>query len=472
MMVCARRCSHGPGLVEAASRLLRASLAASLARAGLLLMVFTDLAAVARTDMFELARFGLGLVPFTVLLLVGTGLLSGTSVLVSRARGGARPADGDRIWRAAALTALGFGSAALLLAPLTEPLLRLFGQTPELARGAAPVAAGLAPGLPALLLFLVCQLHLEACGRARAGFAIVALGVLANALLDLPWAGATDAVAVAGTTTLVRLGMAAAAFAAVLSRIPLGSLLDRPRHTLGDVRRLLRLGLPWAAAQSLETLAFHTLVLLAGTLGMAALSAYHIAAYLLALVYCFAIGTGTATAIEVGRAVGAGQPPHAARAALLGVGTGCLFAGGFALVLFLLPSTVARLLTVDPEVAALLASCLPVLGLVLLVDAVMGVLATVLRGFGDRWPATWLHAVGLWAILVPAALLGCSVLGGGLHGILWALVLGLVSLDLLLAHRLQVLLRRSGPRPPALAARARALPGGAVALTVRDLGAT
>jgi MATE family multidrug resistance protein len=423
------------------------SLPSSLARTGLLLLVLSDIAAVARIGTFELAAFALGLAPFTVLQLVATGLLSGTHVLASHARGAGRRGESWSLWQAATLAALALGSLAVLLPWTTAPLLRLFGQSPGLAAAAVPVATSLAPGLPALLVFVVTQFWLEAQGRAGPGLAIVCAAVPANLLLDFAGLFGTDAAAVAWSTTVVRLVMAAAAIACASALRPAGAPLRSPQDTLRSLRQLFRLGLPWAVSQGLETLAFHALVLFAGTLGVAALSSCHIAACLLAFVYTFTVGTGAATAIEVGRALGAGDPRRAARAGPEGVGTDLAVMGIFAAIVACRPHAVAGLFTDDPAVVGALATCMPVLALVFLLDGLMGVLTAILRGFRDLWRTTLLHALGFRGLLVPAAAVA-TLSGHGLHALFWALALGLAGLDLLLAARLGTLLRRSRPRGP------------------------
>lgn len=421
------------------------SASTSLARTGLLGIVLTDIALLARSDTFELAVLALGLAPFTVLQLVCTGLLSGTQVLVSHARGAGSALEAHRIWLAASIAALLLGVPGGLLLLASEPLLLLSGQSPALAAAAASVARALAPGLPALLLFVVAQLHLEASGRARTALAIIVAGFAANALADGMQLAGPGAAAVAATTSWIRFAMAAVAMAVAFGLRP---AIPRALDLRRTLKHLMRLGLPWATSQGLETLAFHALVLLAGTLGIVTLSAWQLAAYTLALVYTFTLGIGAAASIRVGEALGSGDAPAAVRAARTGLAVNLGAMGGFGLVLVLLREPFAAFFTADPAVEAALISCLPLLSLVFVLDGLMGVLTGILRGFRDRWQTTALHAVGFWGLLVPAAVLGCASGQGGLAALLLALAFGLAGLDLLLAIRLYQLLRAVRGRMP------------------------
>ena len=76
--------------------------------------------------------------------------------------------------------------------------------------------------------------------------------------------------------------------------------------------KLLRLGLPFAVSQGLETSAFQGLTLFCGWLGATALAAYQIAINVTALAFMATVGLATATAVRVGarhrrRQAGAGR---------------------------------------------------------------------------------------------------------------------------------------------------------------------
>ena len=90
------RMGIGPEL----SSLLRLAAPVMVSRAGLLVMTTVNTVMTGWAGGDELAYLALGLAPFVFLMLVGTGLLTGTVVLVAQAKGPARPpcAAGSGIW--------------------------------------------------------------------------------------------------------------------------------------------------------------------------------------------------------------------------------------------------------------------------------------------------------------------------------------------------------------------------------------
>ena len=87
-------------LADELSGLVRLAFPVMVSRAGLLVMTTVDTVMTGWAGGDELAYLAIGLAPFVFLMLVGTGLLTGTVVLVAQARGPARPrrAAGSGIW--------------------------------------------------------------------------------------------------------------------------------------------------------------------------------------------------------------------------------------------------------------------------------------------------------------------------------------------------------------------------------------
>ena len=104
-------------------------------------------------------------------MLIGTGLLTGTVVLVAQAHGAeARSPSCGRIWHARP----GRGRAVRrswrsLLLRHAEAFLLAFGQSPAIAAGGAEVAWMLVLGMPAMLGYIATTLFLEGLGRPEVG---------------------------------------------------------------------------------------------------------------------------------------------------------------------------------------------------------------------------------------------------------------------------------------------------------------
>lgn len=434
------RMGIGPEL----SSLLRLAGPVMISRAGLLVMTTVNTVMTGWAGGAELAYLALGLAPFVFLMLTGTGLLTGTVVLVAQAHGAGEAALCGRIWHIALIDAAIAGLVALGLLACTEGFLIAFGQTPAMAEGGARVAWMLGLGMPAMLGYVATTLFLEGLGRPQVGVAVIAIGNLVNIPLNwllihgglgLPPMGAAGA---ALATTCARWAMLAliVAYALWAPAIRAFGSARRLRPTWHLQLRLLRLGGPFAVSQALETSAFQCLTLLCGWLGPIPLAAYQIAINVTGLAYMATVGLATATAIRVGRGIGATNRRQTIAAAWLGVGAtlGVMLLLGPAVALGARP--IAMLFTSDPAVQAAAAGALTVVGVIIVADGLQGVLSGALRGAADVWVPMGIHIASFWLVLLPAAWLLGFPAGLGVEGVLWGILAGLVTATSLLLWRL------------------------------------
>src|SRR6185503_15353226 len=146
-----------------------------------------------------------------------------------------------------------------------------------------------------------------------------------------------------------------------------------------------------------------------------------------------ALGVGGATAVEVGRAVGAGVPFR--RPGFVGLGLGALVMGLGALAFALAPRWLAGLFTDDAVVIAAGADLLRIAALFQLFDGLQAVATSALRGAGDvRFP--FVAAVAAhWGVGFTVALVLAFGLSLGVQGIWWGFTAGLFTVAALLCGR-------------------------------------
>lgn len=424
--------------------LVRLALPVSLSRAGLLLMTTIDTVMVGWAGPDQLAYLAIGLSPFVLLMLMGVATLTGTVVLVAQAHGAGELREAGRIWQHALLQALVLGGLSILVLSRTELLFRLTGQTPAITAGGAEVAFWLGLGMPGMLGFLATTLYLEALGRARPGVVVMLAGnlaniplnqVLINGLLGLPAMGAAGA---AFATSLVRWAMLAALAGYVLLAPSLRATGVRapPRWSRAIQMRLLRLGMPFAISQGLETSAFQSVTLICGWLGPTALAAFQIALNVTALIYMATVGLATATAVRVGRSIGGGDTSTARLAAWLGLGVLLAVMLTLAPLLLAYAPAIARLYTQDAAVAELTIRCLALVAVIIIFDGGQGVLTGALRGAADVWRPMQIHVASFWLILLPASWLLAFPLRQGVIGLFGGILLGVGAAACLLLARL------------------------------------
>lgn len=413
------------------------------ARALILVMFVVDTIMSGWAGATELAYMGLGVAPQVVLMLVAIGALQSVVVLTAQAQGAGDQTGTGRIFRVGLVHALALGLLVLVLSIFAEAFFLATGQAADLARGAARVTAGFAWGIPGMLAFTATSLFLEATGRARVGMAILIAANLANVPLNgvfgLGWGGLVEPSGAVGTV-MVSSALRWASFAAALAYL----LADEVRR--GDPRRLIvpasvwwseirdlggavgatlrRIGIPMGIAQGVESAAFATIVFIAGRLGTTALAAHQITMTLVSLIFMAAVGMGGATAIRVGRAVGAGRYADVPRAGWTGIGLGALAALPFAVVFVAAPDAVAGIYTDDPRVLEITRGTFLVAAGILAFDAAMGVSMGALRGTGDVWVPTLMQAASFWVVAVPVAWLLASAAGFGPVGLLGGILAG------------------------------------------------
>lgn len=419
------------------------------ARAGVLVMVVVDTVMTGLAASDQLAFYAIATAPFTLLMLLGIGLMTGVVVMVAQAAGAGRARECGAIWRLGVLDGLVFGTLGALALMPAESILRALGQEEALAVHGGLVTRMFALGLPAVLMHTATAFFLEGIRRPHVNIAVMVAANLLNALLN--W------LLIYGTLGLPVMGGAGAALATSIARwfaflaLAACALLMQGARGFGarpsGIRgkgagglrlqgRLLSLGLPVAAAQGLETGAFQMLTIFGGWLGTTQLAAYQALNNLTALVYMLTLGLSTATAVRVGGAVGRGDAVDASRAAWVGVGAGIGLMLLLAPVLLAGRHLIAQGYTNDPAVLLLVAPAMVLLAPVIVVDCAQGVLAGALRGGSDVWLPTALYVTGFWLVQVPVAWLCTFPLELGVPGLLVGILAGCSVASLLLGLRL------------------------------------
>ncbi len=425
-------------------------------RAAMLVMTVVDTAMTGWAGTEELAALGLGVAPQLTFQMIAIGFLQAVPILTAQAIGAERAGLAGAVLRAGMFHAVVLGFLFAALSFFGEAFFRLLGQPEAVVETAGAVTFAYALGLPGFLLFIACNMFLEATGRAKSGMAIMiavaAIDVPLNGLFALGWGGffaPSGAVGAVVTSSLMRSAAFVLALVLLLRwerqagdpRGVLSALAGRvPAAEIG--RRIRRIGVPISLAQGVESAGFSALVILGGRISTQALAAHQATLALLSLIYMVAVGIGGATAIRVGNAVGR----RSAADLRLAGWSGILLAGAaslpFALVMVLAPDTVAELFGQGGAALALTAATIAAAGLVVPFDAMMGASLGALRGSGDVWTSFAIQAGAFWVIAVPlAAVLGIS-LGLGAPGLIYGVLAGVTVSFALLALRFRAVSTR------------------------------
>jgi len=429
-----------------------------LARAGILIMAFVDVAMLGRYAPGAVGVNNLGLAVFVPILVMTIGLASGMVPVVSQAFGAGRWEECGRAWR----RAISWGTLVSIIGTAVvwngEWVLGLawFGLAPEQTVAGGAVAAALAPGLLAQVIFAICAFYLEATRRPFVGLAVMILANVVNACLNwvmiyghIGWPE-MGAVGAALASTLARVLAAGLMIAAILGqRHARAAGVRGPWETIwgpGGWRaghQMRKLGLSAGVSNGFETVGFAMILLLAGSLGPAALDAYSISHNLVATVFMVGLGLAIATGVRVGQEVGAGRPQEARIAGWTGFGVCLLLMGALTATVLAFRETVTLAYTDDAALAARVAGVFLVSAFIFVPDGLQVVMAQAVRGLGDAWIPLGAHATAFLVVMIP---LGNWMIGpGGLdeRGLALAIIVSCVVATVLLAVRFHVLTRRA-----------------------------
>jgi len=420
---------------------------------GLMTMGVVDSIMAGRFSAEALAAIAIGNFYFFTVAMFGLGVLLVLDPLIAQAVG-ARDETAialavQRGLLLALVLSLVLGS---LLLP-AESVLRALRQPEPLAPLAARYVLICLPSFLPFNAFVVFRQLLQAQGFTRAIVATIVLCNLANVALN--WA------LIFGNLGFPRLGVTGAALATSISRTLLVVVLvalawrrlkpyvwpvRRQAFERAPLLRMLRLGVPIGAQHELEVAYFGGLILLMGLLGTISVAAHQAAINLASLTFMVPVGVASATAVFVGRAVGARDEPAVRRYAVAGLVCGVGFMCVAAAVFLLFPVALARLYSRDLEVVALAAGLIPIAGLFQVFDGTQVVSAGILRGIGDTRFPMLAAALGFWLVGLPLSLALGFRAQLGAEGLWWGSLVALMIVAALLLYRVRMRLRRSMQR--------------------------
>jgi MATE family multidrug resistance protein len=456
---------HGAWLAEA-RELTRLAVPLAATQLAQMIILATDTAMLGHFSKEALASSALGNTVFFLAWLLGSGLPMAVSPVIAHIQGRhsaknplpAKPRDRREVRIAARM---GLWSALLATPPLlvflffTGPILKILGEDPLLAADAGRYAGALSFGLLFALGFMVLRSFSTALSRAVPPLLVMLAAILFNA--------AGDYALIFGHFGLPRLGLVGAGLASAASNlfsfvamlaITLGApglkeyrILQRfARLHWRTLAELFRLGLPIGITMVFEVSLFNGATLAMGAFGLASIAAHQIAITIPSLTFMVPLGIGLAATVRVGLAAGAGDAKAARRAGLTALGLGGLFMCATAVLLLLLPRTIATLWLPDiadnAEVLALAVSFLHVAAAFQLADGLQVTAAMSLRGLKDTRAPMWIAGAAYWLMGAPM----CALLGFGLglkgFGIWLGLAFGLFMAAGLLTTRFALLSKR------------------------------
>lgn len=401
--------SHGPRWRADIRDLLGLAWPVIINRLGVMTLGVVDTIMVGQYAAEHLAYFGIGLVPSNILVLVLVGLLMGVPVLVAQRFGAGASEDCGFIWWQSLPYALMLGLFGLVLCSFAEPVLVLFGQSPELAQAGGVISRIAGFSLPLLSIYMATSMFLEGIRRVRPGMVIVIIANIINLIANyvliygafgMPEMGAQGAV---WASFCVRLGQVLLIFGYVWMSpdIIRYGVRQRPKFDWVSGREMRKIGYLTSVSVGIEHAAFNALVLFAGVLGTMVLAAHVITINVFALGFMVGLGFSVACGVRVGNAHGAGHHLSAQRNGWMGLGVQMAVLFSIGLVLSFFADRILMLYTADPAVRELGASMLRYLSLFLFIDAGQSLMAQAMRARGDATTPMYIHLLAYGGVMIP-----------------------------------------------------------------------
>ena len=426
-------------------------------------MTTTDVVLLGWLNPQALAAGALGFAVFIVFQLFTLGVVVGVMPMMAQARG----RDHDVVNETRHCVQMGFWTAIIVGVPsvaamwVIGPLLKTTGQDVAVAELASAYIHTLAPCMVPFLCFIVLRAFVATFDRPRSAVIVTLIGMVANGLFNYAlifgaWGMPALGIVGAGLGTtaadllmlLLMLG-----FVTLDKRFARFALLRGVfRPDWRRLREVLRIGTPIGLALLFEVALFAGGTFMMGLIAPTQLAAHQIALQIASVTFMVPLGLGQATTIRVGIAAGAGNRAgiHLAGWVSLVLGVGFMMAS--ALVITLLPRTIAGLFlgsAAGPERELVLDYAVGFLAFAAvfqIFDAIQVIGLSILRGLKDTRVPMVITAISYWGVGLSVAAGLAFGLGWGGPGIWLGYVAALVVASILLVGRFAMRERFSGLR--------------------------
>ena len=416
--------------------MLRLAVPVVMAELGWMAMGVVDTLMIGPLGPEAISAVGVGAAMHIAFAIFGMGVLLGLDTLVSQAFGAGDVRACHR-WLLDGLTL-----AAAMTVPIMVVCVLLAYSIPSL--GFHPAVTPqlqsyffvLIWSTPFLLGYAACRRYLQGMHFATPVMFVLITANLLNAALN--W------LLIYGHWGFPQLGVPGSAWATLSARIYMFSALvvaiwwtDKRFGHEGlwhvprviepaRLRRLLTLGLPAASQMLAEVGVFALATALTGTLDPISGASHQIALNLAGIAFMIPLGVGSAGAVRVGHAVGAGDPRRAAASGWTAILIGAAFMLASGALFVAVPRTLIGWFSTDPAVLNVGASLLVLAAIFQLFDGIQGVITGTLRGLGDTRTPMLVNLAAHWLLGLPVSYILCFIVGWGVWGLWVGLSLGLI----------------------------------------------
>ncbi len=420
-----------------------------------------------RLGPIEVSGVQLGGALFWPALLLVSGVAMALTPSVSQLRGAGRTDSIAEVARQTLWIMLGMGLLLVAFMRNVEPLYLYFEVDPQAVEVATSYLHALSFGVVQFMMYFSLRYLCDGMSWTKPAMLIALIAVSLKLPLNLLFIyGAFGFPGMGGegcgwSSALVMTAQLIAMLVVVskgrIAHLGVFNSFSRPRF--GEMARIFKLGLPIGAGISLEIAVFSVTTILVAKLGVLSLNAHAVAASISAILFMLPLALGMGATIRVGFFAGGRDFVNMRRAIQVVLIAAMVVAVVLLSSLAVLRFEVASLYTAVPEVITLAANLLLIVALYQLVDDVQVVAIGALRGLKDTRTPMFVSLIAYWVIGLPlgvllafgyegAPLFGMgidwqvSLVGNGVMGLWWGLVVGLVVASAALLGRVRYLMKR------------------------------
>lgn len=410
------------------------------------LVGLSDSIIIGHTGKVPLAAVSLANSIFTVFLVSGIGMSYGLTPLIAQENGrGNRSLCGELLSHSLLINIL-TGTLLSAVVLLVGNQLHHMGQAEDVAAQAEVFLHYLAASFLPLMVFLTFKQFAEGLGFTRQAMNISIIGNVLNIVMGITLVYGFD------------MGVAGVGIATFTDRLLMGItmawyVLRSPRfreylHTFNFrhfhaavLKKIAGIGTPVALQYIFEISAFSGAAIMVGWMGAAELAAHQIAISLASMTYMMASGISAAAGIRSGNNLGRGSIPELRLSAIASYHMVLVMMGCTAILFMLGRSVFPSFYINDPQVIGIASGLLVIAAFFQLFDGTQVVGLGILRGLGDVKVPTIITLLAYWVLGLPVAYWLGIVMGKGVQGIWWGLLLGLLAASVLLFFRFHAFTR-------------------------------
>ena len=415
----------------------------------------SDIIMMGALSAFDLGAGSLAIRFYQPFYFFALGLTAVISSLVAQARGRDDLQRARRVFRQGLVIALLLSAISMPIVMTGGPILKLLGQSADVADHANGFLIWTALSLPFFFLFFILRFFVTGNQHTTAQFIITLGGLAVNLILNPIFAngfGSLPAMGLEGiaVATLIAYGLMSLCLIIYIE-------FHRDFRGLKPFSRLwridlelmiyiIRLGFPNAIIVMSETGMFIVAGFMVGTFGTAALIATGIANQVAAVTFMVPLAIAQASAITVGKAAGSQDPIKLMSAGWSAFIMGCLVAIPMTLIYILQPEWLAHFFIDDAdalygEVMPILLAMLFYVGLFQLVDGLQVIENAKLRGLNDTKEPAKMALICYWGIGLGCAWLFAFIYEWGPASVWAGLGFGLLASAVILTQRWRVHMR-------------------------------